>query len=579
MEYIQNSNYILFENNEEDHHMDSFLDPILGSPSAAQVIRGYVMRNFKDLVELRRCLTGSKSEVPNPEKEALLLNTVNSFVSFTFKTASFEVSKELIREFVKLKVEKVPSNGCQLFDLFSQVLYKYLKKNEGSERKSDLFKQEDEVLLFCIIVLKLALSQKKDLRELKNKIFSDELFWNEVHELFFRAEIDELKNQWKKLLRKYSEKQNWKKEEVQLLSEIVRRFKTKKVWKKIATLLSKESHGRFKRNGKQCSEKWKNVMNVSDEKHIWTKEEDIKLLNLLLDNGCAWKKLAGLMKVRSKYSLIRRYKKILRKYHKSFVPNTKEITQEARKLLSIIIANLQGDKVFFCPLFYKKHTKKSTREIKKANSTSSFSTAASSPSSTFGQYPKVVLNSPSFSGRKEEKQEPCLETPEGKRLPKEEATPTQAFSTPIYEDFSQIKPYTWSFEGVMNNNHNNVGDNFFPKNIYEIEECSHIMQPSNEVLISNEGNQDAYNYYIKQCLINKFEYLHQEMKNTFKPENFMSHTPAKPLQHNFHNISDESLHFNYNPRNFGRISNHEICNLNIYCEADEMITRWHHEEF
>jgi hypothetical protein len=300
-----------------------------------------------------------------------------------------------------------------------------------------------------------------------------------------------------------------------------------------------------------------------------------------LENGCAWKRLAGLMKVRSKYSLIRRYKKILRKYQKTFVPNTKEITEEAKKLLSMIIANLQGDKVFFCPLFYKKHHKKCIRE-KKVSSTSSFSTAASSPSisSNFGQYPKVIINSPSFSGMKEEKKEECPETPIAKRIPKEETvreTPNN-FSSPLYEDFSQMKPSSWSFEAMYNNN---LADNFFPKNIYEMEECPQGMQPSNEVLITTDNNhsQDAYNFYIKQCLINKFECLHQEMKNTFKPENFISHTPAKPLQHNFHNIGEEANHYNFNNRTYGRITNYELGGLNIYCEADEMINRWHQEDF
>ena len=106
----------------------------------------------------------------------------------------------------------------------------------------------------------------------------------------------------------YTKKQQWKKEEDELLRNIVS-AKGAKDWSLIANELNCLVHNRMIiRQGRQCRERWFNHVNPELNKGKWTKEEDELLKNLQSRFGNKWSEISKFIKGRNENSVKNRWK-------------------------------------------------------------------------------------------------------------------------------------------------------------------------------------------------------------------------------------------------------------------------------
>ena len=84
-----------------------------------------------------------------------------------------------------------------------------------------------------------------------------------------------------------------------MLTGIIRGYTNEGRWREIAKDLFRQSEERYFRKPKQCRERWRNYLDSSINKGEWTKEEDIKLLEFVMELGKKWSAIAKCMKVRT----------------------------------------------------------------------------------------------------------------------------------------------------------------------------------------------------------------------------------------------------------------------------------------
>jgi hypothetical protein len=80
------------------------------------------------------------------------------------------------------------------------------------------------------------------------------------------------------------------------------------------------------RTGKQCRERWKNVLDPSLSKREWTKEEDLLLQNLFQQHGQKWSRFVEYFQGRSDVLIRNRYQLLMRHQYKEREINHPAIT-------------------------------------------------------------------------------------------------------------------------------------------------------------------------------------------------------------------------------------------------------------
>lgn len=106
----------------------------------------------------------------------------------------------------------------------------------------------------------------------------------------------------------YTKKHQWKKEEDELLRNIIL-AKGAKDWSLIANELNCLIHNRMIiRQGRQCRERWFNHVNPELNKGKWTKEEDELLKSYQKTLGNKWSEISKFIKGRNENSVKNRWK-------------------------------------------------------------------------------------------------------------------------------------------------------------------------------------------------------------------------------------------------------------------------------
>ncbi|ESQ37706.1 hypothetical protein EUTSA_v10029464mg [Eutrema salsugineum] len=123
-------------------------------------------------------------------------------------------------------------------------------------------------------------------------------------------------HRWRKVLDPNLNKGPWTKEEDDLLSELVKVFleNDKPKWSKI----SKQLPGRI---GKQCRERWHNHLNPNIIKTMWTREEELILVQAQRGQGNKWAEIAKLLPGRTENSINNHWNCSLKKRLEQF-PNS-----------------------------------------------------------------------------------------------------------------------------------------------------------------------------------------------------------------------------------------------------------------
>ncbi|CAD8125363.1 unnamed protein product [Paramecium sonneborni] len=168
---------------------------------------------------------------------------------------------------------------------------------------------EDKQILIWI-VLKICSRDGIHIRKIPTQV------WEEVVQLISRRTVEQCKNKWNDLLKLSLQQIPWTQEQDEYLIQLINQSKEEGMqnkWCNLANLLNLQ----FKdspRTGKQCRERWNNHLNPDINRHPWSIEEDIELLELVKKKQKKWAFISKILKSkRSENAVKNRYNCLLKK--------------------------------------------------------------------------------------------------------------------------------------------------------------------------------------------------------------------------------------------------------------------------
>ncbi len=114
-----------------------------------------------------------------------------------------------------------------------------------------------------------------------------------------------------------------------------------KEWTKIADTLNRLVGGASARNGKQCRERWTNILDPSINKGKWAPQEDIILLEKQLQLGNKWSKISTYLEGRTETQTKNRFKSITKKCESEELQRM-QIQDLIKKLRAMIGENFEA---------------------------------------------------------------------------------------------------------------------------------------------------------------------------------------------------------------------------------------------
>ncbi|CAD8187641.1 unnamed protein product [Paramecium pentaurelia] len=228
------------------------------------------------------------------------------------------IDYQTIKQFVKVRFSQFPSDQ-QMREYYEEV---FSKSTNDSNRKK-WHQQDKNLLIWCMT--KYLMSQNR------SDLIPNDRDWEYISKILcVDKQLIELK--WISLLHSNLKISTWTKEEDQILTDIASQYYSKNNWTELTIKFNQLSQ--TQRYPKQIRERWNNVLNPNISKQTWNKEEKIKLIQLILDQGKKWSKIQNLMNNRSENQIKNQYNGIIRNLKRFNVQQTEE-----RSLLKAIIEN------------------------------------------------------------------------------------------------------------------------------------------------------------------------------------------------------------------------------------------------
>ncbi|CAD8189833.1 unnamed protein product [Paramecium octaurelia] len=228
------------------------------------------------------------------------------------------IDEETVKQFVKVRVSQFPSDQ-QMKQYYEEV---FSKSTNDSNRKK--WHQQDKILLIWCMTKYLMSQNRSDL-------IPNDRDWEYISKILcVDKQLVELK--WISLLHSNLKISPWTKEEDQILTDIASQHYSKNNWTELTIMFNQLSS--TQRYPKQIRERWNNVLNPNISRSSWTKEEKIKLIQLILDYGKKWSKIQCEMNGRSENQIKNQYNGIIRNLKRFNVQENEE-----RSLLKVIVQN------------------------------------------------------------------------------------------------------------------------------------------------------------------------------------------------------------------------------------------------
>ncbi|KAM3145952.1 hypothetical protein pb186bvf_001930 [Paramecium bursaria] len=249
----------------------------------------------------------------------------NAWVQFCQQVSELHpIDLQKLAEVIRLKVDRFPSD---------QVLIEYYRndftKSTNQQGRKKWHLMDKQLLVWCVYQI-CQIKGRFDLKPTEDD-------WKEVAEIL---SVDQqlIYLKWISLLHTTLRQAPWTPQEDKLLKNIARyeMFKGNN-WTELTIEFNKSSH--TQRYAKQIRERWNNVLNPTILKQQWTKEEKMKLLEIVHQEGKKWSKIQTMMPGRTENQIKNQYNGILRNVKKMKMTN-----QEEKALVGMII-DKQGEKI------------------------------------------------------------------------------------------------------------------------------------------------------------------------------------------------------------------------------------------
>ncbi|CAK68083.1 unnamed protein product (macronuclear) [Paramecium tetraurelia] len=153
--------------------------------------------------------------------------------------------------------------------------------NVGKMKKMD----QSEIDLLNVVVRLYG-----DIHKLQ-PLLMDVFDWDQIGSILFNRHWKVCRSKWMENQATSIVDHPWSREEDAILSQLYEKYAEQNKynkWSLIAMEMSKICKSSHVRLGKQCRERWINKLNPQVERGPWYKEEEIKLLVAVLNNGKKW---------------------------------------------------------------------------------------------------------------------------------------------------------------------------------------------------------------------------------------------------------------------------------------------------
>ncbi|CAD8208615.1 unnamed protein product [Paramecium octaurelia] len=228
------------------------------------------------------------------------------------------IDVETVTQYVKVRVNHFPTDQ-QMAEYYEEVF----SKSTSDVNRKKWHQQDKNLLIWCMA--KHMMSQNRQ------ELIPNDDDWEYVSRvLCVDKNLVELK--WISLLHSNLKISPWSKDEDQILINIANDHYYKNNWTELTIKFNSISS--TQRYPKQIRERWNNVLNPNISRSTWSKEEKIKLLQLILKYGKKWSKIQDELNGRSENQIKNQYNGIIRNLKRFNVQESEE-----RLLIKAIIEN------------------------------------------------------------------------------------------------------------------------------------------------------------------------------------------------------------------------------------------------